>query len=199
MNIILRLQRVAIASVFALALHGCGSSNDAQSGSGRIELLNVSYDPTREFYREFNEGFAKEWKRRPVSSSRSSSRTAAPAARPVRSSTDSRRMSSRLRSRTTSIRYNARASGSGANWQTRFPDNSAPYTSTIVFLVRKGNPKQINDWPDLMQAGCQRRDAESEDLGRRALELSRGLGLRAASASSAVIGRSSTILPPLRK
>ena len=41
----------------------------------------------------------------------------------------------------------------GANWQTRFPDNSAPYTSTIVFLVRKGNPKQIRDWPDLLKPG----------------------------------------------
>ena len=41
----------------------------------------------------------------------------------------------------------------GANWQTRFPDNSAPYTSTIVFLVRKGNPKQIHDWPDLLKPG----------------------------------------------
>ena len=43
----------------------------------------------------------------------------------------------------------------GANWQTRFPDNSAPYTSTIVFLVRKGNPKQIRDWPDLIKPGVQ--------------------------------------------
>ena len=42
----------------------------------------------------------------------------------------------------------------GANWQTRFPDNSSPYTSTIVFLVRKGNPKQIRDWPDLVKPAC---------------------------------------------
>ena len=64
----------------------------------------------------------------------------------------------------------------GANWQTRFPDNSAPYTSTIVFLVRKGNPKQIHDWPDLLKPGVADHDAESEDLGRRALELPRGVG-----------------------
>ena len=68
----------------------------------------------------------------------------------------------------------------GANWQTRFPDNSAPYTSTIVFLVRKGNPKQIHDWPDLIKRRRRGRHAESEDLGRRALELSRRVGLRAA-------------------
>ena len=60
-------------------------------------------------------------------------------------------------------------------------NNSAPYTSTIVFLVRKGNPKGIKDWDDLVQAGRRGDHAEPEDLGRRALELPRGLGLRAAS------------------
>ena len=56
---------------------------------------------------------------------------------------------------------------------------ATPYTSTIVFLVRKGNPKEIKDWDDLAQAGRRRDHAQSEDLGRRALELSGGLGLRA--------------------
>ena len=64
-----------------------------------------------------------------------------------------------------------------ANWQQRLPNNSSPYTSTIVFVVRKGNPKAIKDWPDLAQAGRLGRHAQSQDLGRRALELSRGLGL----------------------
>ena len=59
------------------------------------------------------------------------------------------------------------------------PNNSTPYTSTIVFLVRKGNPKHIKDWDDLVQAGRLGDHAESEDLGRRALELSGGVGLRA--------------------
>ena len=77
----------------------------------------------------------------------------------------------------------------GANWQTRFPDNSAPYTSTIVFLVRKGNPKQIQDWPDLLKPGVGDRHAESEDLGRRALELSRRVGLRTASRAEAATGK----------
>ena len=62
------------------------------------------------------------------------------------------------------------------NWQSRLPHNSSPYTSTIVFLVRKGNPKSIKDWGDLVQAGHLGDHAESEDLGRRALELSRGAG-----------------------
>ena len=69
-----------------------------------------------------------------------------------------------------------------ADWQKRLPHNSSPYTSTIVFLVRKGNPKGIKDWNDSGQARHQRHHAESEDLGRRALELSRGLGLRAEAA-----------------
>ena len=65
------------------------------------------------------------------------------------------------------------------DWQKRLPNNSAPYTSTIVFLVRKGNPKAIKDWDDLVQAGRVGDHAESQDLGRSALELPGGLGLRA--------------------
>ena len=66
------------------------------------------------------------------------------------------------------------------DWQTRLPHNSAPYTSTIVFLVRKGNPKGIQDWDDLVKAGRPGDHAQPEDLGRRALELPRRLGLGAA-------------------
>ena len=64
-------------------------------------------------------------------------------------------------------------------------DNSAPYTSTIVFLVRKGNPKGIKDWDDLVKPGVAGDHAEPEDLGRRALELPRRVGLRAASRPAA--------------
>ena len=64
-----------------------------------------------------------------------------------------------------------------ADWQKRLPQNASPYTSTIVFLVRKGNPKGIKDWDDLIKTGRQRHHAESENLGRRALELSGRLGL----------------------
>ena len=69
------------------------------------------------------------------------------------------------------------AARSTADWRTRLPNNSSPYTSTIVFLVRKGNPKGIKDWGDLIKDGVAGHHAEPEDLGRRALELSRGLGL----------------------
>ena len=76
-----------------------------------------------------------------------------------------------------------------ADWQTRLPNNSAPYTSTIVFLVRKGNPKGIKDWGDLVKPGVPGHHAQPEDLGRRALELSRGLGLGAAGSRAATTRR----------
>ena len=84
----------------------------------------------------------------------------------------------------------------GANWQTRFPDNSAPYTSTIVFLVRKGNPKQIHDWPDLIKPGVAivtpnpktSGGARWNYLAAWGYELQRELRRRS--------GRSSTIRPP---
>ena len=69
-----------------------------------------------------------------------------------------------------------------ANWQSRLPNNSTPYTSTIVFLVRKGNPKGIHDWNDLVKPGVSVHYAESQDIGRGALELSGGVGLRAETA-----------------
>ena len=69
-----------------------------------------------------------------------------------------------------------------ANWQRRLPNNSTPYTSTIVFLVRKGNPKGIHDWGDLVRPGIVGHHAEPENLGRRALELSGRVGLGAEAA-----------------
>ena len=90
-----------------------------------------------------------------------------------------RHAGARLRHRRASRR---RASCCRPNWQTRLPNNSSPYTSTIVFLVRKGNPKGIKDWGDLVQPGRLGDHAEPEDLGRRALELPRGLGLGAEAA-----------------
>ena len=71
------------------------------------------------------------------------------------------------------------------DWQKRLPQNSSPYTSTIVFLVRTGNPKNIKDWDDLVRARRQGDHAESEDLRRRALELSRRLGLCAEAEQAA--------------
>ena len=76
----------------------------------------------------------------------------------------------------------AKAGLIAAGWQKRLPHNTCPYTSTIVFLVRKGNPKGIKDWGDLARPGVSVITPEPQDLGRRALELPRGLGVGAAPA-----------------
>ena len=129
-----------------------------------VTLLNVSYDPTRELYEEFNAAFAKHWKAKTGQKRRrSSSRTAARASRRARSSTAWRPTWSRWRWPTTSTRIAEQAKLLAADWQTRLPNNSAPYTSTIVFLVRKGNPKGIKDWDDLVAA---RRRASSRPTPR---------------------------------
>ncbi|MBX3746697.1 MAG: sulfate ABC transporter substrate-binding protein [Verrucomicrobiae bacterium] len=118
-----------------------------------ITLLNVSYDPTREFYQEFNEAFAKHWAGRTgdrvtVQQSHGGS------GRQARSVMDGLRadvVTLALAHDIDSIAQRARLLP--RDWQKRLPDNSAPYTSTIVFLVRTGNPKGIRDWGDLVRQG----------------------------------------------
>jgi sulfate/thiosulfate transport system substrate-binding protein len=116
-----------------------------------ITLLNVSYDPTRELYEEYNKAFAVYWRAKTgddvkVNQSHGGS---AKQARSVIDGLDADVVTLAL-----AYDIDALASRGGlipANWQTRLPDNSTPYTSTIVFLVRKGNPKGIHDWGDLVR------------------------------------------------
>jgi sulfate transport system substrate-binding protein len=118
-----------------------------------IKLLNVSYDPTRELYQDFNKSFAEFWKQKTgdtvtISQSHGGS---GKQARAVIDGLDADVV-------TLALAYDIDAiSEKGGllpkTWQTRLPDNSAPYTSTIVFLVRKGNPKNIKDWDDLVKPG----------------------------------------------
>jgi sulfate/thiosulfate transport system substrate-binding protein len=138
---------LACATLFAAC--GGGGAGD------RVTLLNVSYDPTRELYRDFNEAFAKEWEARSgqrvtVKQSHAGSGSQA---RAVIDGLAADVVTLALAYDVDSIQRKGKRLG--ANWQTRFPDNSAPYTSTIVFLVRKNNPKQIRDWPDLLKPGVQ--------------------------------------------
>jgi sulfate/thiosulfate-binding protein len=133
----------------AMLLSACGGGDDA----GRVTLLNVSYDPTRELYREFNENFARKWEqehqqRVTIKQSHAGSGSQA---RAVIDGLDADVVTLALAYDIDSIQ--AKGKRLGANWQKRLPDNSSPYTSTIVFLVRKGNPKQIKDWPDLIREG----------------------------------------------
>ncbi len=115
----------------------------------------MSYDPTRELYRDFNESFVKEWQARTGQevTIKQSHGGSGSQARAVIDGLAADVVTLALAYDIDSIQRKGKRLG--ANWQTRFPDNSAPYTSTIVFLVRKGNPKQIRDWPDLIKPGVQ--------------------------------------------
>ncbi len=130
-----------------LLLAGCGT----QDTSGTIQLLNVSYDPTRELYRDVNTHFAEDWLRKTgqhvvIKQSHGGS------------GSQGRAVIEGLKADvvTLALAYDIdaihkRGKKLGSDWQTRLPDNSAPYTSTIVFLVRQGNPKHIHDWDDLVR------------------------------------------------
>ena len=116
-------------------------------------LLNVSYDPTRELYQEVNTAFAKFWKEKTGQevTIQASHGGSGKQARAVIDGLDADVVTLAL-----AYDINAISEKSGLlpkNWQKQFPDNSTPYTSTIVFLVRKGNPKHIRDWDDLVKDG----------------------------------------------
>ncbi|TAJ74864.1 MAG: sulfate ABC transporter substrate-binding protein [Phenylobacterium sp.] len=120
-----------------------------------LTLLNVSYDPTRELYKDINAAFAAFWKARTgqtltVNQSHGGS---GKQARAVIDGLEADVVTLALAHDIDEIA--ARAKLLPANWQTRLRNNSAPYTSTIVFLVRKGNPKAIRDWSDLIRPGVQ--------------------------------------------
>jgi len=115
-------------------------------------LLNVSYDPTREFYAEFNRAFTAQWKQDTGETLeiRTSHGGSGKQARAVIDGLEADVVTLALSGDIDAIAENGKLLP--ANWQTRLPSNSSPYTSTIVFLVRKGNPKQIKDWGDLAKA-----------------------------------------------
>jgi sulfate/thiosulfate-binding protein len=122
------------------------------SAWAQTELLNVSYDPTRELYTEFNESFAKYWKAKTGEDVqfKQSHGGSGKQARAVIDGLDADVVTLALANDIDAI---SDAGLIAKDWQKRLPNNSAPYTSTIVFLVRKGNPKHIKDWNDLVKPG----------------------------------------------
>jgi sulfate/thiosulfate-binding protein len=135
-------------AAFGIALTAMAGAVAAQT------LLNVSYDPTRELYQDFNAAFAKYWKAKTgqtvqIKQSHGGSGSQA------RSVIDGLNGDVVTLALAYDIDAIAKAGVIGAGWQKRLPNNSAPYTSTIVFLVRKGNPKGIRDWGDLTKPGLQ--------------------------------------------
>jgi sulfate transport system substrate-binding protein len=134
-----------------LALSACSKPGSA-SGEP-LTLLNVSYDPTRELYEEFNTAFAKNWEATHGTklSVKQSHGGSGKQARAVIDGLDADVV-------TLALAYDVdmlhdKGSLIPENWQSRLPNNSSPYTSAIVFVVRKGNPKNIHDWEDLAQPG----------------------------------------------
>jgi sulfate transport system substrate-binding protein len=123
------------------------------ANSTALELLNVSYDPTRELYQDFNAAFVKQWERKTGEkvSIKQSHGGSGKQARTVIDGLQADVVTLALANDIDEI--SARAKALPADWQKRLPHNSAPYTSTIVFLVRKGNPKGIKDWDDVVKPG----------------------------------------------
>jgi len=123
--------------------------------SAQNRLLNVSYDPTRELYRAYNDAFTKYWKEK-------SGKTIAIQQSHGGSGAQARAVIDGLEADVVTLALEADidaiVQNSGripADWRSRLPNNSSPYTSTIVFLVRKGNPKGIKDWDDLIKGGVE--------------------------------------------
>ena len=131
-----------VAVLLAAAAHGAA-----------VKLLNVSYDPTRELYEEYNKAFAAYWKGK-TGDTVTINQSHGGSGKQARSVIDGLEADVV----TLALAYDIDALAvQGAlippNWQTRLPMNSTPYTSTIVFLVRKGNPRNIHDWSDLVRPG----------------------------------------------
>ena len=127
----------------------------SSSAWANVELLNVSYDPTRELYQEFNPAFAKYWKEK-TGETVTIKQSHGGAGKQARSVIDG--LQADVVTLALAYDIDAIAEKTGkipADWQKKLSNNSSPYTSTIVFLVRKGNPKNIKDWDDLVKPGIQ--------------------------------------------
>jgi len=145
---------IPFALAALLVLPGCSGKKSGSAGGG-IELQNVSYDPTREFYEEVNAAFVKKWEadgkgKITISQSHGGS---GKQARAVIDGQPADVVTLALAGDIDVIAREAKLLPD--NWQARLPDNSSPYTSTIVFVVRKGNPKGVKDWGDLVKEGTQ--------------------------------------------
>ena len=148
-------RRTVVAGFAALALAATALLSGPAPARADIEILNVSYDPTRELYKEFNEAFATHWASQggePVTV-RMSHGGSGKQARSVIDGLDADVVTLALEADIDAIAENT--TKLPKDWRSRLPDNSSPYTSTIVFLVRKGNPKAINDWGDLVKDGVE--------------------------------------------
>jgi len=140
-----RLTQKLLVTLLAIGLVG--------TAQAQVSLLNVSYDPTRELYQDFNASFAKYWKNK-TNETVTVKQSHGGSGKQARSVIDGLEADVV----TLALAYDVDALADKgrlipADWQKRLPHNASPYTSTIVFLVRKGNPKKIHDWNDLIKPG----------------------------------------------
>jgi sulfate/thiosulfate-binding protein len=147
------LPRLAVLVAFALTTATLFGASLAQAAG--VTLLNVSYDPTRELYVDYNAAFAKYWKAK-TGQDVKINQSHGGSGKQARSVIDG--LAADVVTLALAADIDAVATQGKLlpiNWASRFADNSSPYTSTIVFLVRKGNPKGIKDWSDLIKPGIQ--------------------------------------------
>lgn len=143
---------ILAAALTLTGFTGCGSKDSSSAKDGKVTITNVSYDPTRELYSAYNEIFAKHWKEKSgqdveiTQSHGGSGKQALEVANGLEADVV-----------TLALEYDVKAVQDAGliedGWVSEFDKDSSPYTSTIVFLVRKGNPKNIQDWDDLVKDG----------------------------------------------
>ena len=142
-----------MAAITAVALGAATLFGASLAQAAEVTLLNVSYDPTRELYVNYNAAFAKYWKAK-TGQDVKINQSHGGSGKQARSVIDG--LAADVVTLALAADIDAVATQGKLlpiNWASRLPDNSSPYTSTIVFLVRKGNPKGIKDWPDLIRPG----------------------------------------------
>lgn len=145
------LEKIAGSIALAFVLIG----GPGQTASAQVRMLNVSYDPTRELYQAINQAFAADWKAR-TGQTVTINQSHGGSGKQARAVIDGLEADVV----TLALAYDIDAIARQGhllpeNWQSRLPNNSSPYTSTIVFLVRKGNPKHIRDWDDIVRPEVQ--------------------------------------------
>lgn len=144
----------SLSRPLAALLTGAATLLSASLAQAEPTLLNASYDVTREFYTAYNKAFEQHWKAT-TGEALSVNQSHTGSSKQARAVIDGLQADVATMNQSTDIAILAKNNLVDANWSEKFPHNAAPYTSTILFLVRKGNPKGIKDWNDLIQPGLQ--------------------------------------------
>src|SRR5918995_2458415 len=155
-RITIRIRTVMVLATVAATACGGSPSNTTSTGArSDVTLLNVSYDPTRELYRDFNAAFAQQWATKSGGQRVTLKQSHGGSGGQARAVIDGLEADIVTLALAYDVDAIAKSGLIQSGWAAKLPDNSAPYTSTIVFLVRKGNPKGIRDWSDLIKPGIQ--------------------------------------------